>query len=152
MCSDFIGHLLPSQFCLKHIFLSTLTPEMHAVAQEKWGGERERERVRRRGEEREQSRKAAAFVRSNDSFTRRGGPSLPSLQLSQMTRRFHDSDRHRPRIHTGCPLPILFLFFDLYRRSKATELCVSLIGVLLHNQGSSYNLIPSCITLEVICV
>ena len=43
MCSDFIGHLLPSQFCLKQIFLPTLTPEMHAVAQEKWGGERGRE-------------------------------------------------------------------------------------------------------------
>ena len=34
------------QICHELIFPSTLTPEMHAVAQEKWGGERERERER----------------------------------------------------------------------------------------------------------
>ena len=93
-----------------------MNPGTHIVAQEKWGGERRE--TAEGGEEGEESKvekppllfeaMTLSLVRS---LLRRGGPSvrssfLPQLQLSQMTRRFHDlgrqTDRTKPRIHTGC--------------------------------------------------
>ena len=78
-------------------------PGTHIVAQEKWGGERRE--TGEGGEEGEESKvekppllfeaMTLSLVRS---LLRRGGPSvrssfLPQLQLSQMTRRFHDLGR-----------------------------------------------------------
>ena len=47
-----------------------MNPGTHIAAQEKWGGERRETAEGKGGGRGEQSRKAAAFVRGNDSFTR----------------------------------------------------------------------------------
>ena len=110
-------------FNFQLVFSSTMNPGTHIAAQEKWGGERRE--TAEGGEEGEESKvekppllfeaMTLSLVRSlARSLLRRGGPSLPSsflpqLQLSQMTRRFHDlgrqtdrqTDRTKPRIHTG---------------------------------------------------
>ena len=100
-------------FNFQLVFSSTMNPGTHIAAQEKWGGERrERDCGEKGGGRGEQSRKAAAFVRGNDSFTRSLAHSfvevvppslhpsfLPQLQLSQMTRRFHDLGRQTDRNH-----------------------------------------------------